>query len=106
MVSKKRNFRADTIERNARRFPWAREEAQAVLQAIDEVVSATNAFASICRDLPYDDELDPDGWAVRSRRRMIRNAGECVAEVSDITRAIYSKYPDLAPEDLRGHYIA
>lgn len=106
MATEKRNLKSDTIALNARRFPWTREDAAAILLAIAKVETASNELASVCRDLPDGDVVDADGWAKRSRRRMIRNALECIAETNDISHAIYSKYPDLAPEDLRGHYNA
>ena len=106
MAEGKRDFKTKAIAANARRFPWTRDDARAILTAIEKVESAANELASTCKNLPDSDDADVDGWGVRSRRRMVRNAVECLSEVGDITHAIYSKYPDLAPEELRGHYIA
>ena len=93
------------LEQAARRFPWSRDVAEEVLVAHNRAVSNIQELSRVMGTLSVDDAADDEGFAKRYRRRYIRNVGESLSELSDMSEAIYSKYPDLAPEALRKYYV-
>jgi len=98
--------RAEMIERAAKRSPWDRDVADSILAAIASAGEALSLLGERVRELTGDDDFDDSGAAKRYKRRYLKNVGEAMSETFDLTDAIYSKFPDLAPEDQKRFYTA